>query len=251
MSLFDAALAVALAAVAGVETYAAGDSHSLAFNVARASLAVATVLSLAGRRRWPALSALVFASGMVAESLATESPDQMAVLFAAMIAAYSVAAHAPTREAALGLGLMAMAVATAIAVDPSDDISNLPPTLVLFVALPGAFGLATARRSRHADSMSARVQAAEQALAEERAGRVRARVETMQLTPRQHDVVLLVARGFSNQEIAAALHLSENTIKGYVSDILTQHDLRDRTQLVVRAYDSGLVAAPEHDDSGR
>ncbi len=61
------------------------------------------------------------------------------------------------------------------------------------------------------------------------------------LTQRQSGLVRLVARGLSNQEIAAELHLAETTVKGYVSDVLALLGLRDRTQLVVVAYESGLV----------
>jgi DNA-binding NarL/FixJ family response regulator len=63
----------------------------------------------------------------------------------------------------------------------------------------------------------------------------------MRLTERQADVVRLVARGLSNQEIAERLHLAATTVKGYVSDVLAQHQLRDRVQLVVLAYESGLI----------
>jgi DNA-binding NarL/FixJ family response regulator len=63
----------------------------------------------------------------------------------------------------------------------------------------------------------------------------------LHLTERQTDVVRLVARGMSNQEIGATLHLAETTVKGYLSEILGRHGLRDRTQLVVLAYESGLV----------
>ena len=69
----------------------------------------------------------------------------------------------------------------------------------------------------------------------------RPRPELLTLTDRQADVVRLVAQGLSNQEIAGALHLAESTVKGYVSEVLARHQLRDRTQLVVLAYESGLV----------
>jgi DNA-binding NarL/FixJ family response regulator len=64
-----------------------------------------------------------------------------------------------------------------------------------------------------------------------------------QLTEREREVLSLVARGLSNAELAETLHLSLPTVKTHVSRILTKLGARDRTQLVVFAYEAGLVPA--------
>ena len=66
------------------------------------------------------------------------------------------------------------------------------------------------------------------------------------LTPRETEVLIHVARGLSNREIASQLFLGEATIKTYVGNILTKLGCRDRVQAVVAAYEAGLVQPGHH-----
>ena len=140
---WDAALAVALAASAGYSSWfgEAANPHL------RALLSTVAVLGLLVRVTHPDASAVWLSAFLVLESLTTESPDEIGLLLAIIVGAYSVWAHAPARRAWVGTLALAIAVTVTVAVDPSDSISNVLPTLLLFVAVPGGIGWGVYRRS--------------------------------------------------------------------------------------------------------
>ena len=71
------------------------------------------------------------------------------------------------------------------------------------------------------------------------------------VTEREREVLTLVGRGMSNKEIADSLCISAATAKAHVARLLTKLSARDRVQLVIAAYEVGLVAQPTHDSGTR
>jgi signal transduction histidine kinase len=105
------------------------------------------------------------------------------VLLAVIVAAYSLAAHSSRRDTVTGTAFISMAVAVAVATDPSDSASNILPTLLLFVGLPVGLGLAVHRRQRDLEAL--RLESV--AMADEAAEAVDA--ERRRIARELHDVV--------------------------------------------------------------
>jgi RNA polymerase sigma factor (sigma-70 family) len=61
------------------------------------------------------------------------------------------------------------------------------------------------------------------------------------LTPRELDILRLVAKGLSNTELAARLQISETTVKTHVTRVLSKLSVRDRAQAIIVAYETGLI----------
>ena len=175
----DLWLPLPLAAIAVVESVVGGGDRV----VLRCILAGATVLGLVVRRHQPALCAAWVAAGLAAESVVTESPDEVGVLLAVIISAFSVAITPNRRETVLGLGMLALAITVAISLDPSDSASNIPPTLLLFLGLPLGLGLVFGRRGRALTDL------AEANLGLQEQARLAVGRERQRLSHELHDVV--------------------------------------------------------------
>jgi NarL family two-component system response regulator LiaR len=101
--------------------------------------------------------------------------------------------------------------------------------------------LAAAIRAAARGEASLNPRVAARLVEEMRTGRASAANPYLELTEREQEVLRLIADGRSNAEIAAGLVLSEKTVKGYVSNILSKLQLTDRTQAAVYAWREGLV----------
>lgn len=173
----DIAMTACLAALAAVETTAAGGPTG------RTVVAVLTVLPLLSRRRAPAVVAAIVAVGVATESFVFESPDQMGVLLAVVVAAFSAAAYTDAREAVLGLALLGMSISASIAVDPTDSLSNVFPSLLLFIVVPAGLGFAFHRRGGELAALESRAAEAEGA------AEAAVEAERMRIARELHDVV--------------------------------------------------------------
>lgn len=153
----DAVVVVLLVAVSLVEIATADDLDEPW--VARAAV-VACVLALLARRRAPLVVAHVIAAVLVAASALGTPPESIGVLLAVVVAAYTAAAERLVRPVVGAAASLCAGIAFSILRDPTDSAWNIPPTLLLFVAIPVGAGITLRGRARAE---------ARAALAEERA----------------------------------------------------------------------------------
>lgn len=155
---WDLALAVALAVGAVAESLATGGDQA----PLRAGLAGLTALMLVFRRHHPLVSNALIAFGLATESVVAEPPDEITLLFAVIISAFSGASWSPRRDALVGLGFLSVSIALSISRDPSDSVSNIPPTLLMFICLPAGLGFAFHRREQEVAALELRTDALEE-----------------------------------------------------------------------------------------
>ena len=215
---------------------------------------LAMTLPLAFRRTAP-LAVLVTVFGAAAvQGWLTTPTEGLATLVAMLVAAYSSSAYAASRSAAVGAAILVVSVAVLG--------RELGDGAFMSIAFGSAWltGFVVGQRSGQLQRLSGdnrdltqRLSEATALLAEAERQRasgkpIPAAEHLATLTSRELDVVRAIATGMSNAEIAGQLVISEWTVKTHVASILRKLDLRDRTQVVVAAYESGLVLPSAHID---
>jgi DNA-binding CsgD family transcriptional regulator len=191
-------------------------------------LVVGQTLPLLARRRWPGAVLVTVATALVLRSLLGLAPT--AADFGLFVAVYSAGAYAAGTQ---WWGVAACAAAPAVSLaDPQErataGLGNVALFYAVFLAVPLLAGLI----ARHTRRPPAHPPAAAPLPA-----------ATVVLTPRETEVLHLVAQGLPNREIAGALFVSPETVKTHVSRILGKLGVRNRTEAALRARDLGLLEA--------
>jgi DNA-binding CsgD family transcriptional regulator len=247
---FDAVTAVALAVAGQLEVWSPRTMPGVGAVVGERPVlgvtAMLATLPLALRRRYPLPVLVVVIGALAVQKVLTKPTDGLVLLLAGMIAAYSSSAFA-SRGRAAAAGLVILSGATLMAQDAGDWV-------FIAVVVGGSWLVGPIVRQRSTELRRAReenralsdrlAEAAEQlARAERQLASGPAPEQVATLPPRELEVARAIARGMTNAEIAAALFISEGTVKSHVASVRRKLSLRDRAQVVVVAYEAGLVSA--------
>jgi DNA-binding CsgD family transcriptional regulator len=250
-TLVDVILASALTLVSQLEIWAPGLVPGVGEVVgSRPVLAVTTLgmtVPLVLRRAAP-LAVLVVVFGCAAvQSWLTTPTEGLATLAAMLLAAYSSSAYSSPSRAPFGAAVLLVAV-TILGWMQGDAAF-----MAIVFGAAWVTGFVVAQRSGQLRRVSGDNRDLAQRLSEATALLAQAQRrqatgvptpapdDLAALTARELDVTRAVAKGRSNAEIAEELFISEWTVKTHVASILRKLRLRDRTQVVVAAYESGLV----------
>lgn len=144
---YDLVPPIALAVVGGVDLAGYGGGN----RVWLAALLLAATAALACIRKLPLVAFAAISAAIGASALVEPAFESLAGPFAIMFATYGLAFRVELPAALLGAAFASVVVAMAIAIDPSDSLSNIPPSLVLFVGLPWLAGWALRRRQVQAE----------------------------------------------------------------------------------------------------
>jgi DNA-binding CsgD family transcriptional regulator len=236
---FDVVLALAAFAALLIDPLASHQVKDL--SPLAAGLALVTAWPLVLRRRYP-LGVLLAIVPLLLVCLAVFHPDHAAAGIV-MLVVFTVGLHGHRVRALVVGALMAPVVAAGVLITSTKGDS--PATTVAYVALVLGALVAVrtvARGDALLDPGATRrlIEAFVQQQHADPAPPARLALPDS-LTSRELEILGLIAGGLTNREIAARLFISPLTCKSHVSRILAKLDARDRTQLVVIAYESGLV----------
>lgn len=199
----------------------------------------AMTVPLMWRRRWPVAAYVVQCAGLFTAAAVMLPIAQFVLCFLAVLAgAYSTGRHGTAWPRSLAVVTASMVPGAAFAVAHGNSTNAFWFLQLLFA---WAIGLSVRRQIYRGIDQGPPVRRDAPSPAVSNAAPGCSAPNLSSLTRRELEVLKLLARGYSNGELARLLHIGEGTVKTHVARILAKLELRDRLQAVVLVYESGLV----------